>query len=1159
MGVDEEMNKLSSTLTTIQAVLEDAEEKQLEDKAIRNWLCKLNDLTYEIDDILDECSTEVSKLEHKSNKAKSYLKNILYRYKIGRRMKEVTKKLNEIAAERAQFHLREMPLVERQSCKVASIRETCSVINESHPIYGRDEEKEKIVDILVNKVRECKELSILPIIGIGGLGKTTLAQLVFNDEQVAGHFDIKIWVCVSDNFDYKTLIKAILESASGSGSASDMVHLDTLQRRLSELLSQKRYLIVLDDVWNEDQEEWSVLKSFLACGSSGASIIVTTRLKSVAGIMSTFPSHQLTGLSEEDCWFLFKKRAFERQEEEGEYPNLEAIGKQIVKKCVGVPLAAKTLGGLLRFKRNEKEWSQMKESEIWDLPQTDTSILPALRLSYNHLPLRLRQCFAFCAIYPKDSVIEKKKLILMWVAHGCISATGTMEVEDIGNEIWNELVLRCLFQDVSTRYMGEVHFKMHDLVHDLAQSIMENKVLGTQVEINNRSAPNTKVRQVNLKYDSTSVAFPTRILPEMDLTSALMSYSRLRILNACVINIDNLPSEIGKLKHLRCLNLSYTHIRSLPNAICSLWNLKILNLNYCSKLVRLPKNMRYMRNLRHLFLEGCNSLSEMPPSIGELASLQTLSFFIVGHEKTNQLKELELLNLGGKFVIKHLERVKNFADAKKANLAKKQNLCVLSLQWEVDDNASNKSGGEDVDEKVFEALHPHPNLKKLWVSGFKEKSRRSAGRTIEVDSSDEAPVLSKKEYTAGDVALLLNGKLGHFIKDCPYPKAEKYTEEEKKQRRERREKRYQKSKVLLAEAEKMAAIYSSNTESGTSSDDSVFDETPALLCLMAKESDDSDNEVILSESELELFSSFEQMMNNKVDVVNELAKLKDEMILLKKQNTKLKLKVEKHEESAMYKKLSHEYESLKAECEVYKGKIMELEATINLYNKSSVPKSSVVQIEKPIEQSTPLVKESLELNKAEKFIFADNSNIVLYFQTAKSTSLEIKKKEKSPPKAKKGKKPENEKQTGKTKQQSSPKKSADKSKTNQTSKPKSSVKEQVKSRPKKQRNYNNNAWYGNESYYVQPAYPPYYAAPHYPPHFAAYPAHQPMHAYPAYHASYPAYEPYPHHNDYQHNMPADYDENEVAHAPVKTQKPRKPKTSTSWVVKGDTNPPGPSQ
>ncbi|KAK4485088.1 hypothetical protein RD792_007696 [Penstemon davidsonii] len=295
----------------------------------------------------------------------------------------------------------------------------------------------------------------------------------------------------------------------------------------------------------------------------------------------------------------------------------------------------------------------------------------------------------------------------MWMAHGYISSTGTMEVEDVGNEIWNELVLRGFFQDVSR---SGVYFKMHDLVHDLAQSIMENKVIGTQVEINKTSAPNTKFRQVNLR--NHCVAFPTRILPDLDLTSALMSYSRLRFLNASCSNIDDFPSEVGKLKHLLCLNLSYSNIRSLPNAICSLWNLKILNLNNCEKLVSLPKDMRYMRNLRHLLLEDCFSLSEMPPSIGELASLQTLSVFIVGHEKDNQLKEMKFLNLGGKLIIKHLERKKNLVDAKKAILAKKQNLRDLELRWGVD-NASKP--GEDVDDKVIEALQP-PKYGK--VTGF---------------------------------------------------------------------------------------------------------------------------------------------------------------------------------------------------------------------------------------------------------------------------------------------------------------------------------------------------------------------------------------------------------------------------------------------------------
>ncbi|KAK4487503.1 hypothetical protein RD792_005854 [Penstemon davidsonii] len=755
MGVDDEMKNLSSTLTTIQAVLEDAEEKQLESKAIRNWLCKLNDLTYEIDDILDVCATEVSKLKYKNIKSSRYLQNIFYRYKIGRRVKEVTKELNTIAIERAQYHLHEMT-VDRQ-IKVSSIRETCSILDESHPVYGRGKEREKIVDILVNQTKECRELSILPIIGIGGLGKTTLAQEVFKNDRVTAHFDIKVWVCVSFDFDHKTLIKAILESVSGKGSASDLVHLDTLQRRLMELLNQKRYLLVLDDVWNEDQDKWSMLKSFLACGSTGASIIVTTRIKSVADIMSTFPAHHLTGLSDEDCWLLFKQRAFGQKEE---HPNLEAIGKLIVKKCGGVPLAAKTLGGLLRLKRKEKEWIHVKDSEIWNLPQAETSILPALRLSYNHLPLRFRQCFAYCAIFPKDMWIEKEELILLWATHGYISSIGAMEVEDVGNGIWDELVWRCLFQDVIIKRDGQTVFKIHDLVHDLAQSIMENKVLGTQVEINNRSATITKIREVNLK--NHIVAFPTSMLPNMDLTSALKNYSRLRVLNASRTNIDDLPYSVGKLKHLRYLNLSYTEIRSLPKAICSLWNLKILNLNYCDRLVGLPKNIRYMRNLRHLFLDWCKSFCQMPPNIGELTSLRTLSVFIVGHEKGTQLKELQFLDLGGKLFIEHLERVENLVDARKANLAEKRNLRDLGLIWNGDNGTTSR---EILDEKVLEVLEPPPNLETLAIGGFRGNCfppwMRSStlGKIVRIDISNcpnclclpkelgELPLLKRLELT----------------------------------------------------------------------------------------------------------------------------------------------------------------------------------------------------------------------------------------------------------------------------------------------------------------------------------------------------------------------------------------------------------------------------
>ncbi|XP_039690762.1 putative disease resistance protein RGA3 isoform X2 [Medicago truncatula] len=478
LGFQQDFNSLSSLLSSIKATLEDAEEKQFSNRAIKDWLLKLKDTAYVLDDILDECATQVLELEHggfqcgPSHKVQSSClsslssKHVAFRYKIAKKMKKIRDRLNEIAEERSMFHLTE--IVKEKRSGVLDWRQTTSIITQPR-IYGRDEEKNKIVEFLVGDASVLVDLPVYPIVGLGGLGKTALVQLIFNHERVVNHFELRIWVCVSEDFSLKRMTKAIIESASGH--ACEDLDLEPLQRKLLDLLKGKRYLLVLDDVWDDEQENWQRLKYVLACGGKGASVLVTTRLPKVAAIMGTVPPHDLSLLSDNDCLDLLKQRAFGPNDEERE--ELVVIGKEIVKKCRGVPLAAMALGSLLRFKREEIEWLNVKESKLWDL-QGENCVMPALRLSYLNLPVKLRQCFSFCALFPKDEIINKKFLIDLWMANGFLSSNAMLQTEDIGNEVWNELYWRSFFQDIEHDGFGKIQkFKMHDLVHDLAQSITE--------------------------------------------------------------------------------------------------------------------------------------------------------------------------------------------------------------------------------------------------------------------------------------------------------------------------------------------------------------------------------------------------------------------------------------------------------------------------------------------------------------------------------------------------------------------------------------------------------------------------------------------------------------------------------------------------------------
>ncbi|KAL5712750.1 hypothetical protein ACHQM5_014890 [Ranunculus cassubicifolius] len=743
-GVQEDLEKLSSTASTVQCVLQDAKLKQNHNSAIANWLRKLKDAAYEADDIIDECTAQAlfsPESEANSGHCRTQVcysfstcfdfKHLMLRHKIANRIKAVREKFDAIAEERNKFHLNEREIERGPIEEFTQYRETSSTLLEDC-VYGRDVDKEKIVNALLDSASNEYDFLMYSIVGMGGLGKTTLAQYVYNDTRIEKNFHARIWVCVSEDFCANKLTKMIIESCSKA--KCDVESLEVLQNRLKELLSGKKFLLVLDDVWNEDPGNWDKLKFPLKCGAKGSSIIVTTRSSSVAQIMGALPMNQykLTPLSDVDCWSLFKGRAFGGEVIKNS--ELERLGKEIVKKCGGVPLAAKALGGSLQSVREVNEWMSICNSEIWELQNDDIDggILPSLRLSYNGLSAGLRQCFAYCSIFPKDHAIEIEELIQLWMANGLIRSKGTLDLEDVGRRTFKKLVSRSFFQEVEKEYGGTC--KMHDLMHDLACYVAENECLAfdgggdlTEIPMSIRHLSTFYRGYIPpniLKCLSNSHPFLRTFL----LTgSTLFYYGKkdivfeslrcLRVLDLSGSKIEYIPGSIGRMKHLRYLNLSHNEdIVHLPPSLCDLITLQTLKLRYCRKLEMLPENMNKLLNLIHLDIYRCRRLTQMPVGIGELVGLRTLGGFIVGPENGQSIKELgKLQKVGGVLEIKGLEQVRDATGARIANLAAKTNLVYLNLkfQW------GESQGNANLSEEVLEALQPHQGLSWLTISEYR--------------------------------------------------------------------------------------------------------------------------------------------------------------------------------------------------------------------------------------------------------------------------------------------------------------------------------------------------------------------------------------------------------------------------------------------------------
>ncbi|XP_016710650.2 putative disease resistance RPP13-like protein 1 [Gossypium hirsutum] len=374
-------------------------------------------LAYDVDDILDEFAYEELRLKLQNTQAQASTSKVRkliptcftgtsltltsfgFKNSMIPKVKDITARLNNLNTRRSNLGLSKI-LSQAPPSKGNQPRlQPTSVMDEAVEYVGRHKEKQKMIELL--KGNNSDGFSVLSIVVMGGMGKTTLAQLVYNDATINESFDLKAWVCVSDNFDAIAITKAILQSITSE--SCDYSNMDLLQVKLKEKLSGKSFLLVLDDIWNEKYNDWTILRSPFGAGTN---IIVTTRLQIVSSMVKPLKAFHLDKLSDDDCLSIFTQHALNARNFD-EHRQFKEIGEKIVRRCNGLPLAAKAIGSLLRTVIYHGEWERIYESEIWDLPEERCGIIPALRLSYHHLPSYLKRCFAYCSILPKDYEFEK--------------------------------------------------------------------------------------------------------------------------------------------------------------------------------------------------------------------------------------------------------------------------------------------------------------------------------------------------------------------------------------------------------------------------------------------------------------------------------------------------------------------------------------------------------------------------------------------------------------------------------------------------------------------------------------------------------------------------------------------------------------------------------
>ncbi|KAK1273996.1 Disease resistance protein RPM1 [Acorus gramineus] len=668
-----DMEDILKELEMIQIVIRNADKLSESDGVAAAWVKEVREAAYEIEDIIDEFTYFVGRpkktgLRNSLGKPWRLLKNLPTRHDIARRLKNIRGKIIGISERRTRY--KELGEGMPGGSKNGHV-DLAPFFKNDADIVGMEDQKEKLISWLTDENTQRMEISVS---GMGGAGKTTLVFKVYKSEKIEKDFQWRAFVTVSKTYDRDDILRKIYKELHFEKSLKLPLNIDELDTRwlaetLYKFLENKRYLIFLDDVWDEDL--WSKIKDVFPGNSSKRRIIFTTRNNQIA---SSFASSNrvlnIQPLEYNKAWELFCKTAFQG-DRGGICPQeLSKTAKAIVRKCDGLPLAILTLGGLLYSKHDEIEWSNTLNTLRWMLTNKKLEkISNILMLSFYDLPDYMKNCFLYCSAFPEDFHIKRKRIIRLWAAEEFVEQKGGMTVEEVAEECLMGLVQRNMLQVSDTNGWGRLQtIRMHDVVRDLAISISEKQnfcmMLGSGQTDRARRLSITGVRGNNeMGLDKMCYLRSLLVFASIDLVShtfnrkETLGFRLLRVLNLEGASIDNITDAVGDLFNLRFLSLRKTKVKMLPKSFGKLQNLQTLDISF-SGVEELPSWVSELRNLRHLFIVHAEEfylrvpMKTSPGGIWTSKDMQVLSGIISNSEVVRQVGEMTQLRT---FVILEVE------------------------------------------------------------------------------------------------------------------------------------------------------------------------------------------------------------------------------------------------------------------------------------------------------------------------------------------------------------------------------------------------------------------------------------------------------------------------------------------------------------------------